>query len=136
MSRRVAREITFKLVFEYTFYDKRNNETLDLFLLDSSLDGDDKNFVESTYSGIIYDFENLKSIVEKYCQGFSLDRIYRPDLAILILATYEMTKTDVPELVIISEAVALAKNYGAEKSGKFVNGVLAGMMKDKKESKL
>ena len=46
-----------------------------------------------------------------------------------MLATYELERGDAPDKVVINEAVDLAKRYGTEKSGKFVNGVLAKMIK-------
>jgi N utilization substance protein B len=52
------------------------------------------------------------------------------DLAILRLAIYEMKyRSDVPKSVAINEAVELAKKYGTDNSGKFVNGVLGGFAK-------
>lgn len=58
-----------------------------------------------------------------------IEKLNRIDLAILRLATYEITKTDTPPKVIIDEAVELAKEYGGENSPSFVNGVLGNILK-------
>ena len=55
---------------------------------------------------------------------------YRPDYAVLLLATYELQKKSVPVAVVVNEAVELSKKYGTDKSGAFVNGVLAKVAKD------
>lgn len=128
MSRRVARETVFKIVFEYTYYLTKNDGTLELMLMDSSLDDDDKQFIDSVYTGVINHYDEIKNIIEANANGFTVDRIYRPDFAVLAVAVYELKFTDTPTAVVINEAVELAKRYGEEKSGKFVNGVLKGVV--------
>jgi N utilization substance protein B len=128
--RRAAREAVFKLVFEYTFYFSQNESTLELMLLDSDLSEDDKDFIKQTYSGVCAEYENLKDKVASLLENYKVDRLYRPDLVVLILACYELEKASAPKAVVINEAVELAKKYGTEKSGGFVNGVLARLCKE------
>ncbi len=135
MSRRIARETVFKLVFEYSFYDVKNENTLELLLLNFDLDEDDKKYVNSTYVGIANHKQELESEIESHLSGYALSRVYRPDLIAMMIAVYEMKFTKIPPLVSINEAVNLSKMYGTEKSGKFVNGVLAKVMKDVGENK-
>lgn len=123
--RRVARETVFKLVFEFTFLGKTDEDTLDTMLLADDLDNDDKQYISDTYHGIMNDFDVLKEKIASTVSNYTVDRLYRPDLVVLVLALYEINKGDVPEKVIINEAVELAKRYGTDKSGGFVNGVLA-----------
>lgn len=127
--RRIAREDVFKLVFEFTFYDLPNNGTRELLLLDESLDEDDKNYVNETYYGIVKEIEQLNSIISSNLSGYRLERVYRPDYAILLVAAYELLHKTAPVAVIINEAVALGKKFGTEKSGSFINGVLAKIAK-------
>ncbi len=128
--RRLARENVFKLVFEYTFYGSVNEGTLELMLVGSNLNDDDKNYINSTYIGVITKEEELKSIIESHLEGYKLERVYRPDYAVLLLATYELCEHTAPNAVVINEAVDLSKKYGTDKSGSFVNGVLAKIVKD------
>ncbi len=127
--RRVARESVFQLVFEYTFYGTKNDETLGLMLLGANLTDDDKQYITATYNGVTSQFEELKSAIAGSLEGYSIDRVYRPDLVALIIATYELKLGEEPPAVIINEAVSLAKKFGSDKSGKFVNGVLAKILK-------
>lgn len=115
----------FKLIFEYTFYGEENDSTLDLMMLDSNLDDDDKAYIKTTYDGVCGDFQNLKQTVADNLENYRIERLFRPDSVVLILACYELQKGDTPKAVVINEAVELAKKYGTEKSGRFVNGVLA-----------
>lgn len=128
--RRVARENLFKLVFEYTFYGTANDQTLELMLQGSDLTEDDKNFINGCYFGIVTREDELKKIIEDHLSGYRLERVYRPDYAVLLLATYELVEHTAPKAVVINEAVDLSKKYGTDKSGSFVNGVLAKVVKD------
>lgn len=131
MSRRIARENIYKLVFEYLFYDSLNQTSLELMLLDSNLTEDDKNYVMNVYEGVAAKKDELLALIEKHAKGFRIDRIFRPDLSALLIATYELKYLDdVPPAVAISEAVELVKKYSTDKSYSFVNGVLAGVYKE------
>lgn len=131
MSRRIARENIYKLVFEYLFYDSLNQTSLELMLLDSNLTEDDKNYVMNVYEGVAAKKDELLVLIEKHAKGFRIDRIFRPDLSALLIATYELKYLDdVPPAVAISEAVELVKKYSTDKSYSFVNGVLAGVYKE------
>lgn len=132
--RRVARESVFQLVFEYTFYGLRNEETLSLMLLGANLNDDDKNYITSTYAGVTSNFDALKQTVASALEGYSIDRVYRPDLVALVLAAYELGLGEEPDAVIINEAVSLAKKFGSDKSGRFVNGVLSKLLKNLREN--
>lgn len=128
--RRVARESVFQLIFEYSFYETTNDETLSLMLLGANLSEDDKQFIVDTYNGVASRYGELKDIVASSLDGYSIERVYRPDLTALLLATYELVEGAEPDAVIINEAVSLAKKFGSEKSGKFVNGVLVNVLKN------
>ena len=120
-----AREVTFKLVFEYLFSGEANDLSFEDLAEEYELNKE-KNYVYKVYHGVIEHFEELSNIIAQKSIGFSIDRIYKVDKAILLLALYEILHTqDIPYKVSVNEAVNLAKKYGTEKSGSFVNGILA-----------
>ncbi len=127
--RKIARETVFKLLFEHSFLNERNDEGVELLMLSTEFDNDDREYIKSTYDGVIRTADSLKEKISSRLENYRIERLYRPDLIVLMLATYELAYGDAPEKVVINEAVDLAKRYGTEKSGKFVNGVLAKMLK-------
>ncbi|MEE0841288.1 MAG: transcription antitermination factor NusB [Christensenellales bacterium] len=132
--RRASREYVFKLVFEYTFYGKENPDTLELFLTDADLDDEDKAFIRDCYDGVSENADALKAELAGKLERYTVDRLYRPDLCVLLIALYELKKGETPAKVVVNEAVSLAKKYGTEKSGAFVNGVLAKFVREKGQS--
>lgn len=68
--------------------------------------------------------EEINKIIVSSAPTWPIDKINKIDLAILHLAIYELKFEQTPPKVIIDEAVELAKEFGAESSGSFVNGVL------------
>ncbi len=68
--------------------------------------------------------EAINKIIVDSAPTWPIDKINKIDLAILHLAIYELKNEDTPPKVIIDEAVELAKEFGSESSGPFVNGVL------------
>ena len=128
MKRREAREIAFKLTYESVMTGKYNGETRD-DLLDGKGDCDSVNYINSVLEGIAAHAEELKALIVKYAKGYEYDRIYKTDLALLLLACYEIIYTDTPNAVVANEAVEIAKAYSDVKSHAFINGILASVIK-------
>lgn len=130
MSRKTARENVYKLIFEYLFNEAPNRRTYEVF---AAADGaeDDADYMQKAYYGVIEHFDELKEIIVRHAEGFSYDRIFKPDLSALLLAIYEMKyMPDIPNAVSINEAVELVKTYSTDKSNVFVNGILASVNKE------
>ena len=87
--------------------------------------------VSPKINSIVESFPIIDTKIQKAAPEWPLPKIARIDLAILRLATYELTvqKTEPPK-VVIDEAVELAKSYGNDNSAKFVNGVLGSILKE------
>ncbi len=128
MSRKKSREFAFRLVFEKFFHEP----DIDIFenMEDFVLDDDDKEFVNSLIDGINNHYENIMNIIKDNIEGYELDRIYKVDLAILVLAIYELKfENSTPDKVVLNEAIELSKKYSTDKSFSFINGVLAKILK-------
>ena len=86
-------------------------------------------------SNILEHLEEIDEILNDYSRGWKTTRMNRVDLTALRLAVYEMKMDeDVPVGVAINEAVELAKLFGGEDSGSFVNGILGKIASGKKDS--
>ena len=73
----------------------------------------------------------MSDIIDQYAGSFAYERLYKVDLSILLLATYEILYTDIPFKVSVNEAVELAKTYSTEKSAAYINGILASIIKNR-----
>ncbi len=125
MSRKTARDRAFKLVFEYIFTKEIDDELMEEYLSESDVEGE-KEYVRDVYFGVANKFEYLFDKIEKLSIGFKSHRIFKVDLAILLVAAYELEfMPSVPKKVSINEACELAKTYSTEKSVGFINGILA-----------
>ncbi len=94
-------------------------------VLEEETDPAARDYVTDVVQGAQRSLDMLDRVIEMRSENWSLDRLGRVDRTILRLALYEMLyRDDVPAAVAINEAVSLAKRYGSEKSGSFVNGVL------------
>ena len=121
--RSYAREVAFCKIYTYLMSGVNDG---DFSQFDSAkLDEEDVKFATDLVSGVVSDKEQLDKIVSEFSRSFKLSRIYRPDLAALELALYEMQHLDTPHPVVINEAVSIVKKYSTEKSVSYVNGILA-----------
>ena len=133
MNRSEIREQAFKLLYSLEIQKKEDKEEQISLYLESNEIKEKKTitYIENTINGIN---KNNKVIVEKIeknlKQDWKIERISKVDLAILKLAIYEILYTDVPFKVAINEAVELAKKYGEDTSKKFINGILASIVKE------
>jgi len=83
--------------------------------------------------GVIAHRQEIDRILETMARHWSVERMPAVDRAVLRLGVYELRhRPDVPTAVVVSEAVKLAKAYSTEKSGRFVNGVLAAIARSER----
>lgn len=119
MERRAAREEAFKI----------------LFAIDMNEDGVKEEVIYDRYlktlvEGITTYKNEVDETLSKHLENWTIDRIALVEKTILRIAAYEIEYVDdVPTAVSINEAVELGHKYGDEKSGKFINGVLAKLIK-------
>ena len=131
MGRKEARDRAFKLIFEFVFTREIDDDLLNEYISESNL-SDEEEYLKDVYFGVAQKFDYLSEKIEKFSIGFKMHRIFKIDLAILLLASYEIEfKKDIPFKVSINEALELAKIYSTEKSVGFINGILAKMFEDK-----
>ncbi len=133
MSRTAIREKTFKLIYSIEIQKQKDlKEAMDLYIEANNIT--DKNtisYMEDAIFGIQKNEKEILSQIEKNLKpNWKIERISKIDLAILKLAIYEIKYKDIPFKVVINEAVELAKKYGEESSKKFVNGILAVVVKE------
>jgi N utilization substance protein B len=90
----------------------------------------DKDLLLNIISGINAHKPELRDIIQKNSIDWAIDKIYKIDFSILLSSIWEIKFGQTPMKVVIDEAVELAKEFGETESPKFINGILAGVVKD------
>ena len=88
-------------------------------------DADERSYADELVRGVADSLARLDDIIRAASENWRLERMARVDRNVLRLGAFELTnRADVPRAVILDEAVEVAKRFGNEDSGAFVNGVL------------
>jgi N utilization substance protein B len=94
-------------------------------------DFEDEGFADSIVKGIIDHETEIDGAITKYAPEWPLEQITIVDRNVLRIGVYELTYChDIPPKVAINEAIEVAKGFGGESSGRFVNGVLGAIYRD------
>lgn len=129
MTRRELREHIFLLVFRLDFHSyEEMPEQVRMYLeeLDEPAEEEDAKYIEEKSSKVFEKLQEIDAKLSEKAENWSVDRMGKVELAVLRLALYEILYDDtVPAPVAVDEAVEIAKKYGQDKAGSFVNGVLA-----------
>ena len=129
--RRKARENAIKYIFENLVNGCENELTYEN--LKEEISEENQVFYATIIEGVKDKFDFIKQTVSSYISTYAMDRIYKLDLAIMCVASYEILFTDIPEKVSVNEAIEIAKVYSTDKSPTFINGILASVIKNKAE---
>lgn len=128
MTRRELREQVFLMLFRVEFHTEEElEEQMELFFEDESTAmGKDLDYIKDKFFNIREKLPEIDASINEVAKGWKTDRMAKVDLALIRLALFEIKyEEEVPTGVAINEAVELAKQYGADDSSAFVNGVLA-----------
>jgi len=144
MKRRLAREMVVSSLYQMEMNEVKANDALEMIIEEIGLDDEVSNkstdeqtnvFARSLLVGVIEKKAAIDDLLTTFLTGWQVDRLSRVDRQILRLACYEMVFIqDAPQKVVLNEAIELAKHFGTDESGKFVNGVLAKLLKSEDTS--
>ena len=133
MGRHEQREQIFRLLFQVEFHTSDEMpRQMRLFLEDNEEIGSQKDadYIETRCQSIREKIPEIDRLIDDNTVGWQTARMGKVELAVLRLAVYEMRyDQDIPEGVAIDEAVEIAKQYGQENSGGFVNAILGKIAK-------
>jgi len=128
-TRQLGRAIALQTLFEWDFYDRKSD--LDRAIKDSVEEFapglSDTDFISKLVHGVEKKVEDIDKIITTTAPEWPINQLPLVDRNVLRLGLYELLFGDskeVPPRVAINEAIELAKTYGGQNSGKFVNGVL------------
>jgi len=133
-NRHLARTLAMQTLFLWDFEEKKRNdltEIVDNVFLNFAPSFDDQGFVKTLVRGVTENVAKIDEYITKYATEWPLDQITLVDRNVLRIGVYELIIDDgIPSKVAINEAIEVAKTYGGESSGKFVNGVLGAIYKN------
>lgn len=135
-NRHLSRSIVLQSLFERDFRSAPDN-TIEEILhrhVDEFAPGmGDFSFVKNLADGVLKKRKDIDTIIEKAAPEWPIDKIAMVDRNVLRIGLFELIfgdRKEVPAKVAINEAIELAKSFGGETSGKFVNGVLGAVYKE------
>lgn len=130
--RRKARELVLQILFRLDLgQENLTDEMLEGFLNDNAASEDIKEYTRILVKGTVDNTKEIDRIISEYSENWSIDRMASVDRNILRFSIYELLQRyEIPSSVIINEAIEIAKKYGAEESGSFINGILDTIAKE------
>jgi N utilization substance protein B len=131
-NRHLARTVAMQSLFEWDFKERKENlkDITANNLKEFAASLGETDFVYELAEGVAAKLPEIDQVITKTAPEWPIDQITLVDRSVLRLGIYElMFLKDVPPKVAINEAVELAKTYGGDSSGKFLNGVLGTLYK-------
>lgn len=101
----------------------------DRFIQNFSVDGRQVPYLRKLVEGVFEKLAELNDVIDDNSENWNLTRMPVVDRCILRVSTFELMSKEIPQKVIINEAIELAKKYSTENSASFVNGILDKMAK-------
>lgn len=138
-SRHLARSIAMQSLYEWDFYGKKKGSLEEITKRNIKEFGpglQDTSFVKNLVDGVVSNLDKIDKILEKAAPEWPIEQITIVDRNVLRLGLSELlfgNKEEVPPKVAINESIELAKKFGGESSGKFINGVLGTVYKQMQE---
>lgn len=124
-TRRKARIIALQALYEIDSVGREIGAVVKRSLAEGDLSEENKTFVHELVDGVIQNKDEIDRSIQRFAPAWPVEQIAIIDRNILRLAIFEILfDNKVPVKVAISEAVELAKSFGSDNSGRFVNGVL------------
>ena len=133
-NRHLARTIAMQFLFLWDFHGQQKlniDESIYSIFSNIAPRFNDHGFVKNLINGVMENLAEIDKVIIKYATEWPLDQITIVDRNILRIGVFELVyDQEIPAKVAINEAIEIAKAFGSESSGKFVNGVLGAIYKD------
>lgn len=140
MKRRLARELAVQCLYHLEMNAAGVDEALDTVIREAKDEEGEsgirlpgrpeeeeelRGYARELVTGTLAHLDTIDGMLARSLKGWRMERLSRVDRQVMRIAVYEMMeRDDVPPKAAINEAIEIAKHYGSEESGKFVNGVL------------
>jgi N utilization substance protein B len=129
-ARRKARELALQMLFQHDMSGNEPDMVVDTFEDLQKSKPNTREFAVRIFRGTVDHLPEIDEMIQAQAENWRLSRMAVVDRNIIRMSVYEfMHEADTPKLVIIDEAVEIAKKFGTQKSSQFINGILDGILK-------
>ena len=137
-TRQLCRQVVLQSLYEWDFANQKSDliKIVERNINEFAPGIDEPEFVWKIVNGVVQHMKEIDMIITRIAPQWPIDKISIIDRNAFRIGLYELLYADpkeVPPIVAINEAIEIAKNYGGQNSGKFINGVLGTMYKELKE---
>jgi N utilization substance protein B len=129
-SRRKARELALQMLFQYDIAGNEPRTIVQTFEELQKARLPIRDFAVRIFEGTVENLEKIDGMIVAQAENWRISRMAVVDRNIIRMSIYEfLHESDTPKLVIIDEAIEIAKKFGTQKSSQFINGILDGILK-------
>jgi N utilization substance protein B len=129
-ARRKARELALQMLFQHDMSGNEPDMILTTFEDLQKSKPNTKEFATKIFRGTVDHLSEIDDMIQAQAENWRLSRMAVVDRNIIRMSVYEfLHENDTPKLVIIDEAIEIAKKFGTQKSSQFINGILDGILK-------
>ena len=132
--RRIGREAAVQFLYSKELNPDERTESVEEFWSVRPIRPEARAFAQELADGVLAHAEEIDRILTEKLENYRIERLAAADRNILRLAIHEILhRDDIPDPVSINEAIEIAKRFGTEESGRFVNGILDQFRKEQEE---
>jgi len=129
-ARRKARELALQMLYQHDLSGNTPDTIVSTFEDLQKSKPSTREFATRIFKGTVDNLSKIDEMIVQQADNWRLSRMAVVDRNIIRMSIYEfLNETDTPKLVIIDEAIEIAKKFGTQKSSQFINGILDGMLK-------
>ncbi len=131
--RHIARQAALQVLTSLLLNDENPKKLVSFVHKEFAAQLSNTDFLEELVHGVLENRKNIDEKIQEFAPEWPIDKLDPVERSILEIGSYEIIHSDTPGPVIINEAVDLAKEFGDDTAGKFINGVLSSVGRDCKK---
>jgi N utilization substance protein B len=129
-ARRKARELALQMLFQHDMSGNQPDMIIATFEELQKSKPNTREFATKIFRGTVDNLSRIDDMIQAQADNWRLSRMAVVDRNIIRMSVYEfLHESDTPKLVVIDEAIEIAKKFGTQKSSQFINGILDGILK-------
>jgi N utilization substance protein B len=129
-ARRKARELALQMLYQFDLSGNGPDIIIEMFEDLQKSKTNTREFAEKIFRGTVAHIPDIDGMIQAQADNWRISRMAVVDRNIIRMSIYEfLHETETPKLVVIDEAIEIAKKFGNDKSSQFINGILDGILK-------